>query len=419
MRAIGLPGADGYVTELPYTLGYYPELDPRALERQWQALEGGAPNSHGAPKIEVACELGFGQGLSLAIHAVAGDCEWWGNDLLPEHLATVRELTQGLGAPLRVFEQSFAEFCVRTDLPQFDFIGMHGVWSWISAANRHCIARFIEQRLAPRGVVYLSYNVREAWADILPLREFLVSHAAQPALAPQPLETRIEAALLAAQRVVAADLPPARDQPQFEQHLRRIRHQRKAYLAHEYFNRDWQAFDRAEIERTLAPLGLRYLGQAGTTTSKRFSRDLWIRDHFALPSTPQTSPQKSSRVPHNGAPRGGADRAAAVDELNSRLLRRALTDPYLSTLASSLTGGGVDFEWRALLALAAWRDGRRQPRDIADFVERQLRKLSHPLVHRGVVIRDPPEVRSILQREAREFLTGVLPRMQTLGIEAG
>ncbi len=419
MRAIGLPGADGYVTELPYTLGYYPELDPRALERQWKALEAGAPEDapsiYGAPKIEVACELGFGQGLSLAIHAVAGDCEWWGNDLLPEHLATVRELTQGLGAPLQVFEQSFAEFCVRTDLAQFDFIGMHGIWSWISPANRRCIARFIEQRLASQGVVYLSYNVREAWTDILPLREFLVSHVAQPALASQPLETRIEAALLAAQRMVADDLPPARDQPQFEQHLRRIRHQRKAYLAHEYFNRDWQAFDRVEIERTLAPLGLRYLGQAGTTTSKRFSRDLWIRDRMTAP----ISPQKSSRAPRNRPVRSAADRRSTVYKLNDRLLRRALTDPYLTTLASSVTGGGVDFEWRALLALAAWRDGRRQPRVIADFIERHLLKLSYPLVQHGAVIRDPPEVRSILQREALEFLTGVLQRMQTLGIEAG
>ena len=122
MRAIGLSGADGYVTELPYTLGYYPELDPRSVSNTLQVL------AVTPPKIEVACELGFGQGLSLAIHAVAGDCEWWGNDLLPEHLATVRELTQGLAA-LQVFEQNFVEFCARYDLPQFDFIGMHGVWS--------------------------------------------------------------------------------------------------------------------------------------------------------------------------------------------------------------------------------------------------------------------------------------------------
>jgi SAM-dependent methyltransferase len=403
-----LSGADGYVTELPYTLGYYPELDPRSVSNTLQVLAV-AP-----PKIEVACELGFGQGLSLAIHAVAGDCEWWGNDLLPAHLATVRELTQGLAAPLQVFEQNFVEFCARSDLPQFDFIGMHGVWSWISAENRACIAKFIEQRLAPRGVLYVSYNLREAWTDILPLREFLVNHAAQSELASQPLEARIEAALSAAQRVVAEDVPPARDRPQFEQHLRRIRYQRKAYLAHEYFNRDWQAFDRAEIEQTLGPLGLRYVGQAGSTTSTRFSRDLWVRDRVPAPRSYQISP----RIARNKTTeRSATDRLASIYQLNNRLLARALTEPYLTTLASPATGGGVDFDWRTLLALAAWRDGRREASGIADFIERQLQTIGHPLVQHGVVIRDRQEMRSILERAAKEFVTGVLPKLQELGIE--
>ncbi|MBM4238724.1 MAG: hypothetical protein FJ154_04220 [Gammaproteobacteria bacterium] len=403
-----MPGADGYVTELPYTLGYYPELDPRAIQRHLPAL------GVAAPKIEVACELGFGQGLSLAIHAVAGDCEWWGNDLLPEHLATVRDLTRGLAAPLQVFEQSFAEFCTRSDLPQFDFIGMHGVWSWISPENRACIAKFIEQKLAPQGVLYVSYNIREAFADILPLREFLVNHAAQRELASQPLEARIEAALIAAQRVVAQDLPPARDEPQFEQHLRRIRYQRKAYLAHEYFNRDWQAFDRVEIEQTLVPLGLRYVGQAGSSTSKRFSRDLWVRDRVPAPRSHQISP----RIARNETiERSAADRLASIYELNNRLLRRALTEPYLSTLASPVTGTGVDFDWRTLLALAAWRDGRHEASSIADFIEQQLREIAHPLVQHGAVIRDQQEMRSILKREAKEFVAGVLPKLQELGIE--
>ena len=267
--------------------------------------------------------------------------------------------------------------------------------------------------MAPRGVLYVSYNVREAWADILPLREFSLNHAAQPELAAQLLEARIEAALSAAQRLVAEDLPPARDRPQFEQYLRRIRYQRKAYLAHEYFNRDWQAFDRAEIEQTLAPLGLRYAGQAGSTTSKRFSRDLWVRDRVPAPR----SYQISMRIARNKTTERATDRLASIYELNNRLLVRALTESYLTTLASPATGGGVDFDWRTLLALAAWRDGRREASGIADFIERQLQTIGHPLVQHGAVIRDQKEMRLILERAAKEFVTGVLPKLQELGIE--
>ncbi|MBM4234669.1 MAG: hypothetical protein FJ160_10880 [Gammaproteobacteria bacterium] len=403
-----MPGADGYVTELPYTLGYYSELNPRSVRDTLQAL------GFAVPKIEVACELGFGQGLSLAIHAVAGDCEWWGNDLTSAHLTTVRELTQGLGAPLQVFEQNFTDFCARSDLPQFDFIGMHGVWSWISAENRVCIAKFIERRLAPHGVLYVSYNVREAWANILELREFLVNHAAQTELASQPLEVRIESALIAAQRVVAEDLSPARDQPQFEQHLRRIRHQHKSYLAHEYFNRDWHAFDRTDIEQILAPFGLRYVGQAGSTNSKCFSRDLWVRDRVSVLRSHQISPRTACK---EKAERSAADRVASTCELNNRLVRRALTEPYLTTLASPATGAGVDFDWRTLLALAAWRDARCKASDVADFIEHQLLTIGHPLVQNGAVIRDQRAMRSILEREAKEFVMGVLPKLQELWIE--
>lgn len=47
----------GYVAELDYTYGYYTELNPQRIEL---ALidQGIKP-----PKIENACELGFGQGL--------------------------------------------------------------------------------------------------------------------------------------------------------------------------------------------------------------------------------------------------------------------------------------------------------------------------------------------------------------------
>jgi len=31
---------------------------------------------------------------------------------------------------------ALAEFVARDDLPEFDVIALHGIWSWISAENR-------------------------------------------------------------------------------------------------------------------------------------------------------------------------------------------------------------------------------------------------------------------------------------------
>jgi len=44
------------------------------------------------------------------------------------------------------------------DLPDFDFITVHGVLSWINAENRKAIQRFVLKKLKPGGILYLSYN---------------------------------------------------------------------------------------------------------------------------------------------------------------------------------------------------------------------------------------------------------------------
>lgn len=391
--------AEGYVTELPYTLGYYPELDPRRV-RETLACAG----VEIAPILR-ACELGFGRGLSLAIHAVAGDAEWWGNDVLPRHVEEVQTLTCGLTNRLHVSAETFAEFCTREDLPDFDFIAMHGVWSWISEGNRQIIKAFIDRKLAARGVLYLSYNTRRGWESALSLREFLVAEAGRSERASLPLAERIEAALVAAQQVVAQDLPPARDDPAFERHLRKIRHQAKAYLAHEYFNRDWALFDETDMAATLEPLGLEYGAQANAgSKDSGFRRDLWVRS-------------RALRAPRAPVAEGSAENhviveRASIDELNARLLQRALDEPYLSTLASPATGGGVELGWRTLLALGARRAGARDATSIAASVAATLARLGHPLVHEGVVIKDSGEVASILRREAE----GVVREIEGAGV---
>lgn len=390
--------AEGYVTELAYTRGYYPELDPLRVRETLTAA------GVEIKPIRRACELGFGRGLSLAIHAVAGDAEWWGNDLLPRHVEEVKTLTRGLTNRAHVSAETFAEFCPREDLPEFDFIALHGVWSWVSESNRQIIKAFIDRRLAEGGVLYLSYNTRKTWGSVLPLREFLVAEAAKPELASRALPDRIEAALVAAQQVVARDLPPARDDPAFEKHLRKIRHQSKSYLAHEYFNRDWALFDESDLSASFGPLGLEYVTQAnGVTESTGFRRDLWVRGRTARGGSTR-SPELTSLVANH----------AAVHELNVRLLRLALDEPYLSTLASPETGGGVELGWRTLLALGAWQEGARDAAAITDRVASTLSRLGHPFVHEGVVIKDSKEAAAMLRREAESFLEGRLPKLRAL-----
>jgi hypothetical protein len=242
----------GYVDDVGYTFGVCPELNP--LHARLAFLQAGlAP-----PAIRTACELGFGQGVSLALHASASEVQWWGTDLLPVHVDSARALCAASGTDARVFASTFAEFHARPDLPAFDFIGLHGVLSWVSAETRSEIAAFLRDRLAPGGVVYASCNTLPGWSDLAPLRELATQHAAR--LAPEGATTvdRIEAALDFMQRFLDTNPLYATTNPRVTERFERMRRADRRYLAHEFFNRDWHPLHFSDVASLFAEAGLEY-----------------------------------------------------------------------------------------------------------------------------------------------------------------
>ena len=137
----------GYVADIGYTYGYYTELNP--VRVQLAFLNAGLV----PPKAGSACELGFGQGLSANIHAAASITQWHGTDFNPAQAGFARELADISGANAHLFDESFDAFCTRDDLPEFDYIGLHGIWSWISDENRAVIVDFIRRKLKVGGVL--------------------------------------------------------------------------------------------------------------------------------------------------------------------------------------------------------------------------------------------------------------------------
>ena len=65
-------------------------------------------------------ELGYGQGLSINIHAAANDGTFWGTDFNPVQTAHAMAFAEASGANVRLLNDSFAELAARTDLPEFD-----------------------------------------------------------------------------------------------------------------------------------------------------------------------------------------------------------------------------------------------------------------------------------------------------------
>lgn len=245
----------GYVADIGYTFGYYSELNPLRVRHAFLDAGLAYPVETGA-----ACELGFGQGVSLGIHAAASSADWWGTDFIPSQAAFAQELVRASGARAQALDQSFEEFCHRPDLPDFDWIGMHGIWSWVSEANRAVIVDFLRRKLKVGGVLYVSYNTMPGWATFAPVRDLLTEHAETIGVSGggSGIVGRIDAALDFAQRLLATNPRYMAANPQVAARIADIKDKDRHYLAHEYFNRDWHPMPFARMAEWLRPAKLDY-----------------------------------------------------------------------------------------------------------------------------------------------------------------
>ena len=243
---------DRYVTDITYTMNYKPEINPLLID--FSFLLAGIR----APAVNTACELGFGQGLSLNFHAAGSSIAWYGNDFNLKHVLFAEELARASGTNCLLSPQAFRTFCARTDLPDFDFICLHGIWSWIDDENRAIIVEFLQRKLKPGGVAYVSYNALPGMTDVMPIRKILSEHASLANPDKGDLTSKIENAITFVERFMQINPKLSSDFPNMVQRLNHIKKQPKQYLAHEYFNSDWKPAHFSDLKEVLEPAGLQF-----------------------------------------------------------------------------------------------------------------------------------------------------------------
>ena len=236
--------SSGY-SETEYTYGYYPELCPL---RATFALTAHGLN---APNITNACELGFGQGISVNVHAAASGINWTGNDFLPAQAAFARGLAAGLSNTPNLTDDSFEELLRRDDIPDFEYIGLHGVWSWVSDENREIITEFIRQKLVPGGIAYLGYNSLPGWSGFAPARHLMVEHANAFSTNISDYREKVAGSINFLKKLSEIDPKYGSAHPEFAQRLSAIEAQDATYLQHEYFNVDWHLAYFSEVAKSL------------------------------------------------------------------------------------------------------------------------------------------------------------------------
>ncbi|TCM68040.1 putative methyltransferase family protein [Acinetobacter calcoaceticus] len=314
---------NGYQTEVNYTYGYYRDLSPN-YQRFCLLLNGVdcAPPS----ETHTHCELGFGQGVSINVHSASTEGIYWGTDFNPAHAAHANQLAGLVENEHHFFDDSFEELLNRSDLPQFDSISLHGIWSWISYENQLIILKFIRHYLKPSGIVYISYNCVTGWAASMPIRELFYSYFKFNSKSHNPVQ-KVNDALNFSEQLLQQNPLFAQQNPQALARVRDLKEKNPNYLIHEYLNQDWQCFSFQQIVRLFEDIKLSFAGSTDLMghldkihftdeqqhflnsidhpvfkeqcrdyfTSNQFRRDLFIRGNNLL--TPLQMKERLREVP--------------------------------------------------------------------------------------------------------------------------
>ncbi len=246
--------------QVDYTHGYYRNLSPAML--RFACLRAGVrPPDRQAEGNWRYLELGFGQGLSVNIHAAASQGDYWGTDYNPTHAARAGSMAAAAGTGARLLDASFAELAARDDLPEFDVIALHGIWSWISDEAAADIIRIIQRRLKIGGLVSISYNCLPGAGPAIPLRHLLKLHASLAGTASDPAAA-MEAALGFVQSIADSSASHFRHNPIAEARLKHMFGQSRSYLVHEYLAADFRVPSFADVARQLAEAKLQFVASS-------------------------------------------------------------------------------------------------------------------------------------------------------------
>ena len=358
--------ARGYVTDIGYTAGFYPETAPAHLAfALWSA--GRDP---GPPPARVL-ELGFGQGFGLCLLAAASpDTAFEGHDFNARHVAGARVLATCAGlANLTLAQSNFSGLAALDGARDSDVILAHGVMSWVAPPVRQAVMEIARQRLRDGGSMLASYNSLPGWARLLPLLQLAAAvREAAPGGSAQAIAQTL--ALLAALQESGAEM--FMDNRVLATQVSGMRQRDPAYLAHEYLSEGAAPLAFAQMAELAAGAGLAY--SASATTIENFDacciapallalldatengalretlRDMMLdkqfrRDIFARPSPQRAAPAVPGFVlavpPHQL-------------DLDIATPRPSAAAPLLAPMLEAIAGGMADFD--ALASLPACRD---------------------------------------------------------------
>jgi SAM-dependent methyltransferase len=263
---------DGYATDIPYLRDFKPMLAPAWLDHAALVAEVEPPARGDG---FAWCDLGCGQGVTATILAATHPAGvFHGIDAMPVHIDHARRLASAAPIPNLQFHAVDFAAAIDLELPHFDYIVAHGVYTWVDREAQGALRRFIDRRLKPGGLVYLSYNTMPGWARDLPFQGLLRELGRT---LPGDNFARFTAAAKIARTLAGACVAPLAESFIVKELHERPEDYSPAYLVHEFMPAAWQPLYVTEVRRDMATIGLEPVGSA--TLSENF--DWMVLDETA------------------------------------------------------------------------------------------------------------------------------------------
>ena len=254
---------EGYVTDIAYLPGYYPNQSP--LHLHLACLLGGVAGIEITPETPLSyLELGCGHGFGALVLA-ASNPAWrvTGIDFNPSHIAAARDLAAEAGIANATFIEadlaSLAGDPLVGDIPQADVATMHGLWSWVADPVRDGIVALLDRKVRPGGVVQMSYNALPGWQGAIGMQRLLRESGQR--LAAQS-DRQAEAGAELVRELAKANAAHLRDSGFVQSLVEHLGKSNSAYLAHEYMTAAWRPCFHADVVAALARAKLNWVASA-------------------------------------------------------------------------------------------------------------------------------------------------------------
>lgn len=157
--------------KIPYKSLSFAQSNPHRLQSNATILGLNPPPISNANILEIGCSFG-GNLIPFALQNP--DAKLLGIDLSSEQIKNGKEITKQLAVQNLELEcMDVTQFSKKYPNKIFDYIIVHGVYSWVPNFVKDAILNTIKTHLSKNGVAYISYNVYPGWKEKDVLRKII------------------------------------------------------------------------------------------------------------------------------------------------------------------------------------------------------------------------------------------------------